>query len=134
AGESPERGVALVRVGRIALKQGDWEAGKGFVRESLAWSGARGDNHTRARALNQDAFVRMQEGDLRGARAAYELALTLDRRGGGDFWMANTLEHLGQCARFQGDHQAAERLLDESLDIRRRIDDRRGVAAALVLR
>jgi ATP/maltotriose-dependent transcriptional regulator MalT len=76
----------------------------------------------------------MQEGDLRGARAAYEKALTLDRMGGDDFWVASTLEHLGQCARFQGDHKAAVRLLDESLSTRLRIDDRRGVAAALVQR
>jgi predicted ATPase/DNA-binding CsgD family transcriptional regulator len=132
AGESSERGTALVRIGRLALKQGDWEAGKRFVRETLAWSDAKGDSHTRARALNQDAFVRVQEGDLRGARAAYELALTLDRRGGDDFWVASTLEHLGQCARFQADHEAAARLLGESVQIRLRIDDRRGVAAALV--
>jgi predicted ATPase/DNA-binding CsgD family transcriptional regulator len=134
AGESPDRGVALVRVGRLALKQGDWQASKRFVRETLAWSDATGDEHIRARALNQDAFVRLQEGDLRGSRAAYEKALTLDRRGGDDFWVASTLEHLGQCVRFQGDHQAAVRLLDESLSIRLRIDDRRGVAAALVQR
>ena len=134
AGESPERGVALVRVGRLALKQGDWQASKRFVRETLAWSDATGDDHIRARALNQDAFIRVQEGDLRGARAAYEKALTLDRRGGDDFWVASTLEHLGQCVRFQGDHKAAVRLLDESLSIRLRIDDRRGVAASLVQR
>jgi predicted ATPase/DNA-binding CsgD family transcriptional regulator len=134
AGESPERGAALVRIGRLALKQGDWDAGKRFVREALAWSDAWGDSHTRARALNQDAFVRVQQGDLRGARAAYELALTLDRRGADAFWVASTLEHLGQCVRFQEDHQTAARLLDESLRIRLHIDDRRGVAAALVQR
>jgi predicted ATPase/DNA-binding CsgD family transcriptional regulator len=134
AGESPARGVALVRVGRLALKQGDWQASKRFVRETLAWSDATGDDQIRARALNQDAYVRMHEGDLRGARAAYEKALTLDRMGGDDFWVASTLEHLGQCARFQGDHKAAVRLLDESLSTRLRIDDRRGVAAALVQR
>jgi predicted ATPase/DNA-binding CsgD family transcriptional regulator len=131
-GESSVRGEALVRLGRLALKQGDWEASRRFDREALAWSGLADDPHTKARALNQAAFIRVQEGDLRAARAAYEQALALDRDIGADFWVASSMDHLGQCIRFQGDHQAAGRLLRESLEIRRRIDDKRGVAASLV--
>ena len=108
------------------------EAEHDDLRVALAWGTSGGDPEPALRlaaALGRFWEVR---GHLREGRGWLEAALLAG--GGGDLpgLRATALNWAAVLAQHQGDYAAARGLYEHSLALRRRLDDRLGVAAALV--
>ena len=87
-----------------------------------------GDSTGAAWALNQQADVAREQGDLPGARALYERALFAFRSAGARWGQARSLADLGIIACELGEHSSAFANFRESLEIFSTLEHRRGVA------
>jgi tetratricopeptide (TPR) repeat protein len=90
-----------------------------------------GDSGGAAWALNQQADVAKEQGDLAGARALYERALFAFRSAGARWGQARSLADLGIIACELGEHSSAFANFRESLEIFSSLEHRRGVARVL---
>jgi predicted ATPase len=93
---------------------------------------AGGPPALRARALNAAAVLAQRQGDLAGARAAYQEALVIQRARGDRLGVATGLHGLANLAVNDGDLVTASALFEENLVIAREIGNRRIQAASLM--
>jgi predicted ATPase/DNA-binding SARP family transcriptional activator len=134
-----DRAVAVAQAAEARLDGPDQaavldelEAEHDDLRVALAWGTSGGDPEPALRlaaALGRFWEVR---GHLREGRSWLEAALVA---GGGGEWpglRATALNWAAVLAQHQGDYAAARGLYEHSLVLRRRLDERLGVAAALV--
>jgi tetratricopeptide (TPR) repeat protein len=74
------RATALVRLGAVALHQGDYAAARPRLEEALALCRQRSDERGEVRALGTLGIVALYQGDIDAARVAFEEALALYRK------------------------------------------------------
>lgn len=139
-GPTSLRAKALNSAGVLAQSQGDLAAARGFYAEALSIREGLGDLVGVAAALNGLGNVAVGENDLLGARAIFEANLVTSRTLGDARIIAASLMNLGVVAQLlmvSGGIGPAEGVADahayylQSLDLYRRLDDRRGISQAL---
>ena len=133
------RGVAVAQAAEGELEGPDQaatldalEAEHDDLRVALAWGTSGGDAEPALRLATALGRFWEVRGHFREGRGWLEAALTA---GGGGDWpglRATALNWAAVLAQHQGDYAAAHGLYEHSLALRRRLDDRPGVAAALV--
>ncbi|HEX3621550.1 MAG TPA: tetratricopeptide repeat protein [Acidimicrobiales bacterium] len=133
------RAVAVAQAAEAGLEGADQataldhlEAEHDDLRVALAWGTSGGDAEPALRLATALGRFWEVRGHLREGRSWLEAALTA---GGGSEWpalRATALNWAAVLAQHQGDYGAARGLYEHSLALRRRLDDRLGVAAALV--
>ncbi len=120
--EGPEQAAVLDRL----------ETEHDDLRVALAWGTSGGDPEPALRLATALGRFWEVRGHLREGRSWLEAALGA---GGGSEWpalRATALNWAAVLAQHQGDYAAAQGLYEHSLALRRRLEDRLGVAAALV--
>jgi serine/threonine protein kinase/tetratricopeptide (TPR) repeat protein len=122
---------AYLIASRIALESGDPQSSLASAAQSQQWYLAAGYRQGVAWALNESAGVLTQRGDIAGARARYEEALTICRTIGDQTCIGTDLDSLGVLRRRQGDLQGALEMHKQALETRRLVGDRAGVATSL---
>jgi DNA-binding SARP family transcriptional activator/predicted ATPase len=93
-------------------------------RPELAGEDTRRERAFVLRQMGNSAFA----ADLEQARSFYEASLVLYRSLQDHWWTARNLEQLGWLAAYQGAYEEAILHHRESLDLRRKLGDRRGIA------
>ncbi len=124
------RAAALLALGALTWRQGDLEASRAPIEESLATYRALGDLAGAAAALRLYGVHAHNSGCYDVAQGRFEEALSLMRRLGDREGVANTLLGLGNVAFDRGEATAADRY-EESRAIAASIGDTLGVAYAL---
>jgi predicted ATPase len=138
ASQSAIRAKALLWLGQFAHFSEDDAAGRTALEQCLALFRALGDMIGAADSLLCLADIAAYKGSrpvaaalYAEARAAYEQGLPA-LRARGDLWtLARSLNYLGEIARSDDDHAAAQHFYEDSLAIRRTLGDQRGVAVTL---
>lgn len=139
-GPTALRAKALNSAGVLAQSQGDLAAARGFYQEALSIREGLCDLVGVAAALNGLGNVAVGENDLLGARVIFEANLVTSRTLGDARIIAASLMNLGVVAQLlvvSGRIDPAEGMTDahayylQSLDLYRRLDDRRGISQAL---
>ncbi len=128
---SHRRAMALRRLGNLEYLQGNYHDGRAHTEEALAIFEALGDLEGRAACNNNLGIYAHAAGDLAAAIAFTEHSLQLSARVGVPAMMGTGLLNLGTYAVLQHQPAAAEGFLAESIDIFRRIQDRRSIALVL---
>ncbi|HEV2954353.1 MAG TPA: tetratricopeptide repeat protein [Candidatus Dormibacteraeota bacterium] len=108
------RQVALEGVGRIAWRQQDHSAARGFLEENLALERELGDLHSLARALNDLGALAIELGDYPSAAERLSEGLSVMRELGDRKGSALVLTNLGAMARYEGDRSGAAHFFQES--------------------
>jgi len=125
------RARALLGAGYIARDQGDIEAAKCWVEESLSLFRGLGDKWGIGSSLRALGLLAQSESNRDQARALLEEAVALFREVGRPDDVGWTLRNLGILAQIEGDHPRAYALFEESLPILRQLGDRTGTARVL---
>ena len=128
---SSEGAKAIAGAGCLAWDQGDYDAARNLLEDSLVIRRELGDLKGVAASLNNLGAVAYQTGNLTEARAKYEESLKIKREFADGRAVANSLNNLGLVAHEQGEYDQAWRLFEESLKIKRELGDKRGIAATL---
>ncbi|MGB8383075.1 MAG: helix-turn-helix domain-containing protein [Dermatophilaceae bacterium] len=116
------RARCLVGASMLALMGADMERARGYAAQAVAANRALDDSRGLAEALLCVAFSARVSRDYAQAALALADALALARDTGYDFIVAATLHHLGMLAQVaRGDLREARRLLQESLELYRRL-------------
>jgi non-specific serine/threonine protein kinase len=115
--------------GRLALDQGDNDAARAMLVESLALARKGEDWGGIADTLTQLGHVAFAEDDYDGAISHYEESLRIRRDIREQRGMAISLYSLGVVARAQGDVGRAQSLLGEAMELFRAVQDQFMVAA-----
>jgi tetratricopeptide (TPR) repeat protein/predicted Ser/Thr protein kinase len=128
----------LAELGYVVQRRGDLDGAERLQRESLAIRrGLFGDEHTSvADSMRGLADVMDDRGDSRGAEALLRQVLALDRRllGPSHRLLATDLNNMAVAILAQGERAPeAERMLRESLEIRRAVHGADSPALAVVL-
>jgi len=111
------RGKALLGAGRMALRQGDYEAQRVYSEEALAAYRLAGDKVGIGNSLILLGAVAYLQGDYVRARTLNEESLPILREVGDKQGIALSLLSLGIVAFLQGDYVRARTLNEESLSI-----------------
>jgi predicted ATPase/class 3 adenylate cyclase len=114
---SRARGNALFGAGKLALRQGDYEAQKAYGEEALAAYRLAGDKVGIANATFLLAILAQQRGEYDRARTMNEESLAILREVGDKLGIAFVLLGLGIVAYLQGEYDRARTLYEESLPI-----------------
>jgi predicted ATPase len=130
ADDGAVRAAALLALGALTWRQGDLEASRGPIEESLATYRALGDLAGAAAALRLYGVHAHNSGHYDVARGRFEEALELMRRLGDREGVANTLLGLGNVAFDRGEAVATVHY-EESRAISEADGDTLGVAYAL---
>lgn len=125
------RAKALLGLGELTCKQGDYPGTQTIYEETLEIYRELGDNLGSATVLNNLGLVAYYLGDFASARSRYEESLAIFRELGDKLGVANSLGNLGIVAGNEGDYASARSLYEESLAIRRELEDKRGIANSL---
>lgn len=125
------RAWPLLRLGELALGEGDGAEAHRLVQESLAEHRRRADREGIARALDMLAQVLRHGGDTEAARSLAEQSLSTARDLGYREGLAGPLRTLARLAAAEGEHERAGLLCREALGASIALDSRRGIAAAL---
>jgi predicted ATPase/pimeloyl-ACP methyl ester carboxylesterase/DNA-binding CsgD family transcriptional regulator len=131
AGPSAERTAALLAVGVLAFRQGDYAAARAHLEESLVRARALGDRAAAAAALRNLGRMAIDRGEFGAAHRFLDESLGIERLLDSAFGTAWSLNYLGLLAHFEGDNAAGRALLEQSLPLLRAVDDRWGTAVAL---
>ncbi len=111
------------------------EAAQRYYDECLELARAGGDRREIANALYNDSFpANVTKADLPKARVLLEEALPMFREMGDDPGIARCLWALGQVNTYEGKDEAAILILDEAIDIFRRLGVRFDLGWALFVR
>jgi non-specific serine/threonine protein kinase len=127
-GDTHAIATALINRGEVARRMGDYTFAQSLTEESLALARDIGDNTVIPIALNCLGDLAARQGDLAAARAFHTKGLDLARELGDRHLIADLLLSLGLAAE---DYQTARSLFQESLGIRRALDERVEIAGAL---
>jgi predicted ATPase/class 3 adenylate cyclase len=111
--------------------RGHLSEGRRWLEESLRMASGDRPTAARAKALAGVGGIYWWQGDVPGARTAYEEALDIERRLGDPDRTAEALYNMAFPLVADGDMDAAAKLLEESLDLFRGRDNESGVARAL---
>ncbi len=128
---TPARADALVRAGAFAIYQGDYEAARARIEESLALYRHLHDEKGIARALNGLAVAATYLGDIPAARACNEESLARYRALGQKRGQANVLHNLGLLASGEGRATEAIAHFDSALTLLGELGDRQHMALTL---
>jgi tetratricopeptide (TPR) repeat protein len=132
-----DQGLGILTAGahvlesRIALTSGDPQSALAAATQAQQFYLSANHRQGVALALNESAGVLTQRGDVAGARARYEEALTVCRAIGDQTCIGADLDSLGVLRRRQGDLSGALEMHRGALDVRRAVGDRAGVATSL---
>jgi tetratricopeptide (TPR) repeat protein len=121
---SEVRATALVRLGAVALHQGDYAAARPRLDEALALCRQLGDERGEVRALGTLGIAALYHGDLEPARVAFEEGLALYRKQKNDRGAAVALHNLASVAHETGRFEHAARLYEEALGLFLGVGDR----------
>lgn len=125
------RAKTLSGAGLLARSQGDYDAARAMLEESVALCREIGDRGATAAALKELGTVYDYQGDLETATSLYTQSLETYRELE-DWWgVGSVLNNLGVVATIQGRREAALARYRESLELRRKVGDKWGVAATL---
>jgi tetratricopeptide (TPR) repeat protein len=108
---------------------GPWDLAVGLFHETATVAERLGDRLAQATALNDLGIMRRLTGDLDGANEALDQACGIFRDLGSLLGQANTLNEKGIVANLTHDASAVE-LLEQALELYRRVGDQIGVANA----
>jgi predicted ATPase/DNA-binding SARP family transcriptional activator/Tfp pilus assembly protein PilF len=125
------RANALHTAGALAWLQGDYDAARNYLNESLSIHQELGNQIGIARSLNNLGNVAYFQSDYFAARAFYEEGLPISRERGDRKGIASSLNNLGNVAYQQGDYPVARAYFEESVSIRRDTGDRQNLASTL---
>ncbi len=128
--ETLTRARALQGAGILAGLQGDDAQALARLEESLALWQQLEHQEGLAGALYSLAAV-IHHRDYARAKNCYEASLTLRRATGDQEGIAQSLNGLGELARYHGDYIAARAFYEESLALRRKQQHPRGIAVTL---
>jgi predicted ATPase/DNA-binding SARP family transcriptional activator len=123
--------VALNAAGMLADDQGDYEAARALLQESLALSRELGDQRGAAMALNNLGGQAQHVRDFAAARALYEESLAIWHEIGDAWWTAAVLTNLGRVALHAGEYALVPALVESALAIQRQLQDKRAIARSL---
>lgn len=124
---------------RILQQQGPWldkpDAAQARAEEAFRIARQHKDKREIAFCLWALAFAtycnkrhEQSEDELQAVIQLYERCIRKTRNQNNHFWLAQSLEHLGHCYRGMHQFELAEPLLKESLELRRELGDRFGIA------
>ena len=129
---TPRRAKALLGSGVIAWAQGDRQAARARLEESVALWRTLDDERSLAEAMHFLATEMIAQGDAVMARALATSSVELFRKTGRDrFGLAVTLSTLGIAEMTLEDYSAARRALEESAAISHNICDNWALALSL---
>jgi eukaryotic-like serine/threonine-protein kinase len=123
---SPEFAHTLLLLGLIYSEKGNVAAAEPLYEESLqVFRQVVGPEHVHVgSALNNLATLKWQKGDLKQAAALYSEAVALTRKSSGyvaQAGLATTLQNLGSVHKTLGAYAEAEPLLQEAVELRRKV-------------
>jgi tetratricopeptide (TPR) repeat protein len=119
---------SLINLGSAALVQGKPDAARRYWEESLTLMRAIGNRLGAAQSLMGLGNVARDQGDTAAARTYYEEGIRIHRDTGNRYDLAQVLHNLAEVT---DDYATAKRYCEESLLIRREINDQHGVAFTL---
>jgi predicted ATPase/class 3 adenylate cyclase len=122
------RARAMLVLGELAWKQGDYPQGEEKLEASLALCREAGDRRGEAQALNSLGFIASERNDLERAEKLLEESLALGRKAGMPVVINSALNSLAALAVYRNDYARATVLLEEGLGIARAAGDVRGIA------
>jgi predicted ATPase/DNA-binding SARP family transcriptional activator len=132
-GPADRRAIALYWSGTLAWSSGDHESAIAPALESLALAQATGDEVAELRALMALGLTHLGVGDLVASRDFHAKSLALARALERDRDIALSLANLADIESTLGNHEEAEALARESLDISRRKGDEEAIGIALLV-
>ncbi len=132
-GPADRRAIALYWSGTLAWSSGDHESAIAPALESLALARATGDEVAELRALMALGLTHLGVGDLAASRDFHVRSLALARTLERDRDIALSLANLADIESTLGNHEEAEGLARESLDISRRQGDEEATGIALLV-
>jgi predicted ATPase/DNA-binding NarL/FixJ family response regulator len=132
--DQAERGLSLICLGDLASDQGRLAEAQAYYDEALA----HGHRYERARGVGAALMLLGRLAYIRGERdkmvPLLRKALSVARNAG-DLWILSlALQHLGTIALDCGDFAEAEAMLDEALDLDRRLGAKRHLVHCQVRR
>jgi len=122
------RARAMLGLGELAWKQGDYPQGEEKLEASLALCREAGDRRGEAQALNSLGFIASERNDLERAEKLLEESLALGRKAGMPVVINSALNSLAALAVYRNDYARATVLLEEGLGIARAAGDVRSIA------
>lgn len=133
-GDAPAalRGDAIVCVGILACRHGDYGRASELLEEGLELCRSAGEEVGAARALNGLGLVAEEQRDYTLGRLRFEQSLAIARRLDHRSCMRAALNNLGNAALGRGDYAAARSLYLENLHLAREARDPRHESISLV--
>jgi predicted ATPase/DNA-binding SARP family transcriptional activator/Tfp pilus assembly protein PilF len=125
------RAKALLEIGRLAQRLGEYERAVAQFEESLALFREMGNQQGIAHALSRLGSVAVHQGNYRWAAAAHEESLALKRELGDKWGIATSLGTLALVSWQQGDYEQARARYNESLILYRELGDKQNIAISL---
>lgn len=125
------RAKALYGLGRVALVEGDYDAGLVALGESAALFRELGDSDGLAYALADQGWIAAERGDYEQAQRIGEESLAHARSAGNRTTTAAALHVLACISLDQRDYARARSLFEECLALRRDLGDKRNAANSL---
>jgi DNA-binding SARP family transcriptional activator/Tfp pilus assembly protein PilF len=130
-GDSAAEAEALISLGTVELRQGQYQKTVGLLRRALALCRATGDRSGEARALHNLGVIALQHGRWTQANGHFERAVALYREVGDRYGEARALGNLDIVAIQQGRYQQAAEHTRQALALSRETGDRSGEAYGL---
>ena len=110
-----DRGLALLRMAALVAAQGDHGRATDLYRRAMGLLDEAGDQWGVANCLEGQGDIALIDGDLDGARAAFQESLELRRRFNHPRSVAQSLVALGSIALAEAEYEQAGELLEEAL-------------------
>ncbi len=133
--EDPDQTAAGIKLA-LALRK-YWEVrgypgeGQALLLGAAVWGDRAERTTARADALKRAGDSAFQSGNLPGARARHQEALSINRELGDRARQAINMNNLGNVARAEGDHSLALRMHEQALVINREVGDKHREAVNL---
>lgn len=122
---------ALRQLGQVLKLTGRWDEAMAVFQQAFDLAGQLNDLSTRARCQTDIGDLFWKQAQYVEARAWLARAQLTFEMLGDDAGLGQTLHLSGTLAAQQGDLDAARALYEQSLDLRRRLDDRPSIASLL---
>jgi predicted ATPase/DNA-binding SARP family transcriptional activator len=120
-------GYVLCNIAETLRADGDYDAARDCLEESLARFCDLGDEQGRAGALNALGNLARSTGEFESGRNHFEQALAIRRAADDSREIAATLTDIGMLALRNGDRVQGQRLIDEALSMYERTEDAPGM-------
>ena len=131
SGSPGARAKAQTQIANLALNQGDLEAARRMLEESLEVHRRTGNDRMVANALGLLGTAALLGGDTDAALAVTREALDAARRAGHAYVESAALWQVGVCLAVRGELDEAERSVEEAVDLARKVGNARSVGAWL---